>query len=77
MYIFVQSITARRVRLDVEPSDRVQDVIRVAQKHLKASPSERNLRYKGRTLNPKSFLYQYCIGREAVLTLTYGLRRSL
>jgi hypothetical protein len=77
MYIFVQSITGRRVRLDVEPGDQVQHVIGLAQKKLGASLSERRICLKGRTLRPKSFLYEYCVAHNSVLTLTYSLRLSL
>ena len=72
MQIFVKTLTGRHITLEVEPTDRIEDVKAEIQKKEGISPDQQILIFSKEVLEDGNTLQDYSVPKDATLHLKFG-----
>ena len=72
MQIFVKTLTGRHITLEVEPTDRIEDVKAEIQKKEGISPDQQILIFSKEVLEDGNTLQDYSVQKDATLHLKFG-----
>jgi ubiquitin C len=75
--IFVQTLTGMHIKLEVEPTDRIEDVKVKIQDKEGMPPDEQHLFFKGKELEDGNTIQDYSIQKDSLLFLVLRRRDEL